>query len=578
MPGRSARKTKTAILKSASRVALATTLVVFGSKSVQNAVANGDTRTISFRNLHTSEELNVTFKKNGRYDDAALKQINHIMRDWRRNEEIAMDPRLIDLVWEVRRDIGASNTTIQIVCGYRAPGTNEMLRKRSRHSGVARASQHTLGKAMDFYIPGAPLDELRAAGLRLQRGGVGFYPSSGSPFVHMDVGSIRHWPRMTHDQLVKVFPDGRTVHVPTDGKPLAGYQLALADIQKRGGEVSPTSVAAADNAGMTAPRRNIFAKLFGFGKNRDEDEDAAEAAPQQPAQQQVAAAQEPAPQPAQRKLAFVRPANAGETTKPIAAEPPKPVQVAAIPMPKARVAPVQVALAEPQQTAPMPSARPAQAASIYSTASAPRPPAPIPNADAAPDNIFDARGFWRGTQDSAAPADKIELASADAKATGSIGPWPAPPERVTPPAGEAAIGYAVPSSPKIVKQAPMGAPIPRPTAITASAGISVAMKGDAPAADIAPAPLTAPRPLAIAVENPWLRAMVTAPSIASITTSIYGAPDMRALQPLMRRPTEAVAMTFSADPHGGMRTDRFGGSAIVFVATTSFAGRTAAMR
>ncbi|MFX7776502.1 DUF882 domain-containing protein, partial [Acinetobacter baumannii] len=68
----------------------------------------------------------------------------------------------------------------------------------------------------------------------LQRGGVGFYPTSGSPFVHLDTGGIRHWPRMTREQLVKVFPDGRTVHLPTDGTPLKGYELAKADIERRG--------------------------------------------------------------------------------------------------------------------------------------------------------------------------------------------------------------------------------------------------------------------------------------------------------------------------------------------------------
>ena len=87
---------------------------------------------------------------------------------------------------------------------------------------------------MDFYIPDVPLEQIRFAGLRLQRGGVGFYPTSGSPFVHLDTGSIRHWPRMTHDQLATVFPDGRTVHVPSDGVPLKGYELARAEIEKRG--------------------------------------------------------------------------------------------------------------------------------------------------------------------------------------------------------------------------------------------------------------------------------------------------------------------------------------------------------
>ncbi len=69
-----------------------------------------------------------------------------------------------------------------------------------------------------------------------QRGGVGFYPESGSPFVHMDVAGIRMWPRMTREQLSRVFPDGRTVQIPIDGKPMPGYALALADLRKSGSD------------------------------------------------------------------------------------------------------------------------------------------------------------------------------------------------------------------------------------------------------------------------------------------------------------------------------------------------------
>src|ERR1700745_3786514 len=141
-----------------------------------------------------------------------------------------------------------------------------MLRRRSANSGVARFSQHMLGHAMDFYIPGVPLEQIRYAGLRLQRGGVGFYPTSGSPFVHLDTGSIRHWPRMTHDQLARVFPDGRTVHVPSDGVPLKGYELARADIEKRGN---------GDDASIVSKTPNLFARLFGNKSNDEEDEGAA---------------------------------------------------------------------------------------------------------------------------------------------------------------------------------------------------------------------------------------------------------------------------------------------------------------
>ena len=63
-----------------------------------------------------------------------------------------MDPHLIDLVWEVHREVGP-RSAIHIICGYRAPTTNAMLRRRS--SGVAQHSQHTVGKAIDFHIPDA---------------------------------------------------------------------------------------------------------------------------------------------------------------------------------------------------------------------------------------------------------------------------------------------------------------------------------------------------------------------------------------------------------------------------------------
>jgi hypothetical protein len=164
-----------------------------------------------------------------------------------------MDPQLLDILWEVHRETGRKGP-ITIVSGYRSPQTNSMLRARSR--GVAQYSQHTHGKAIDFYIPGADLAQMRAVGLRLQRGGVGFYPTSGAPFIHVDTGSVRHWPRMTRDQLVKVFPDGKTVHLPTDGNPMPGYALALAEIEARGNRPGAAAIAAAggDDDDHHAPR------------------------------------------------------------------------------------------------------------------------------------------------------------------------------------------------------------------------------------------------------------------------------------------------------------------------------------
>ncbi len=250
--------------KAGYQVGLTSLLLLAGAGSVHDATALNETRTLSFHHTHSDEDLTVTFKRDGRYDEEALKQLNHYLRDWRSQDQTTMDRHLFDILWEVYRDVDGKKP-IQIISSYRSPATNAMLRRRS--SGVARFSQHMLGHAMDFFIPDVPLEQIRFAGLRLQRGGVGFYPTSGSPFVHLDTGSIRHWPRMTHDQLARVFPDGRTVHVPSDGKPLKGYELARADIEKRGD---------GDDA-ATGSKPSLFAALF-RGKSNDDDEEAGAAA------------------------------------------------------------------------------------------------------------------------------------------------------------------------------------------------------------------------------------------------------------------------------------------------------------
>src|SRR5215470_18832574 len=260
--------------------------LLIGSHSLQNAVADGETRTLSLHHAHTGEALTITYKRDGRYDTAALEKLNWLLRDWRREQQTQMDPHLFDIIWEVYREVGGKET-IEVVCGYRSPETNAMLRHRSRHTGVAQFSQHMLGRAMDFYIPGVALEDIRVAGLRLQRGGVGFYPTSGSPFVHLDTGSVRHWPRMTYDQLAKVFPDGRTVHQSTTG-PMKGYELARADLERRGnGEES--------GAGKST---NFLAALFkGKSAASEEDDEGAAPAPakiEKPVKTTVVAATAPA--------------------------------------------------------------------------------------------------------------------------------------------------------------------------------------------------------------------------------------------------------------------------------------------
>jgi Bacterial protein of unknown function (DUF882) len=141
-----------------------------------------------------------------------------------------------------------------------------MLRRRSR--GVAKNSQHMSGKAVDFNLPDVSMARVRDIGLRLQNGGVGYYPRANNPWVHLDTGGVRHWPKVTRDHLVRLFPNEQTVHIPSDGKPLAGFETARATIESRGGSVSSGYI---DIAEGRATGKTLFQILFGGGEGDDED-------------------------------------------------------------------------------------------------------------------------------------------------------------------------------------------------------------------------------------------------------------------------------------------------------------------
>ncbi|EGE57495.1 DUF882 domain-containing protein [Rhizobium phaseoli] len=209
------------------------------------SLASAEDRALKLFFTHTGEKATITYKRDGKFDPKGLAQINRFLRDWRRNEPTRMDPRLLDLVWEVYKRSGGKDY-IHVVSAYRSPATNNMLRNRSRITGVAKKSQHMLGKAMDFYVPGVKLATLRAIAMQMQVGGVGYYPTSGSPFVHLDVGNVRAWPRMSRQELARIFPNGQTMHLPADGRPLPGYNQAVANYRKR---VSPTAIEIASTAG-----------------------------------------------------------------------------------------------------------------------------------------------------------------------------------------------------------------------------------------------------------------------------------------------------------------------------------------
>ena len=221
--------------------------------------AQSETRTLRMYFTHTRESATITFKKNGRYVQSGLRKANRFLRDWRRKEPTRMDPALLDLVWEVYQKSG-SRKPIHVISGYRSPRTNKLLRRRGRN--VARKSQHTLGKALDFFMPDVSVSKLRALGLQAHRGGVGYYRGS---FVHLDTGRVRHWPRMSQRQLARVFPRGKTIHVPSNGRPLKGFKVAQANL-RRGLNADGTKR-------TTKVRRSLLAQIFSDGGSTRADEE-----------------------------------------------------------------------------------------------------------------------------------------------------------------------------------------------------------------------------------------------------------------------------------------------------------------
>lgn len=146
-------------------------------------------RVISLNNLHTGETLKTCYFDGTNYLESELEKINHLCRDFRRNEVFPLDKNLLSQL-DAIQTLLKSNAEIQIISGYRSPATNEALRSKS-NGGVAKKSLHMQGRALDFRIPGVDLKDVRKAALQIKAGGVGFYPNSN--FVHIDTGRVRSW-------------------------------------------------------------------------------------------------------------------------------------------------------------------------------------------------------------------------------------------------------------------------------------------------------------------------------------------------------------------------------------------------
>ena len=159
--------------------------------SAAAAAANGGAKSqrwIELKSLHTGEVLKVSFDRKADPDPADLAKLQHLLRDYRVNEEHTMDAALFGLLSDLAEATG-HEARYEVISGYRSPRTNAKLHAEGH--GVAEHSLHMEGRAIDVRLLGCDLETFRDAALKAGRGGVGYYPSS--KFVHIDTGRVRTW-------------------------------------------------------------------------------------------------------------------------------------------------------------------------------------------------------------------------------------------------------------------------------------------------------------------------------------------------------------------------------------------------
>jgi uncharacterized protein YcbK (DUF882 family) len=169
-------------------IAWAAASVAAAAVATELAASDGMERSLTFSSCHTGERLAVTYCEAGCYLPSALEEVNHFLRDFRTGEVKAIDPRLLDVLHEVKLATGA-RASFNVISGFRSASTNAMLRENT--SGVSAHSLHMVGKAIDVRLSDVATPRLRDAALRLGRGGVGYY--AGPDFVHLDTGRVRRW-------------------------------------------------------------------------------------------------------------------------------------------------------------------------------------------------------------------------------------------------------------------------------------------------------------------------------------------------------------------------------------------------
>jgi uncharacterized protein YcbK (DUF882 family) len=143
----------------------------------------GDGR-LTLQRPSTGERLTAAYRrKDGSYDQAALANLNRLLRCSSTGKETPVSIKLLEILDAVEDRFGSP--WLNVLSGYRSPRFNREV------PGAARRSLHMLGWAADIRVPGRAPSEVAEFAEKLKAGGVGHYASAA--FVHLDSGRARRW-------------------------------------------------------------------------------------------------------------------------------------------------------------------------------------------------------------------------------------------------------------------------------------------------------------------------------------------------------------------------------------------------
>ncbi len=85
----------------------------------------------------------MVYYRDGAYVPDALRSIDDFLKDFRNGERHAIDPTLLDVLYEIKLKTN-SHAPFEVISAFRSPETNTML--RARGTAVAQNSMHMEGK------------------------------------------------------------------------------------------------------------------------------------------------------------------------------------------------------------------------------------------------------------------------------------------------------------------------------------------------------------------------------------------------------------------------------------------------